>query len=118
MKILYASSEAQPFTASGGLADVAGSLPKALAAAGQEVCVVTPYYINSIKQEYKNTFQYITNFRVSVGWRMQYCGVFKTELNGVTYYLLDNEYYFKRDFGLYGYYDDAERYAFFSRAIL
>lgn len=118
MKILYATSEAQPFTASGGLADVAGSLPKALAAEGHEVFVVTPYYINSIKQEQKDTFQYITNFRVSVGWRMQYCGVFKAELNGVTYFFLDNEYYFKRDFGLYGYYDDAERYAFFSRAIL
>lgn len=118
MKILYAASEAQPFAASGGLADVAGSLPRALVEEGHECMVVMPYYINTIKQEVRDTFEYVTNFYVPVGWRSQYCGIFRTELNGVTYYFIDNEYYFKRDYGLYGYYDDAERYAFFSRAIL
>ena len=118
MKILYAASEAQPFAASGGLADVAGSLPKALVEAGHECAVVMPYYINSIKPEVCEKFEYVTNFYVPVGWRSQYCGIFTTKLNGVTYYFIDNEYYFKRDYGLYGYYDDAERYAFFSRAIL
>ena len=117
MKILYATSEAQPFAASGGLADVAGSLPKALAAEGHECIVVLPYYVNSIKDDKKALIHYVDNFYVSVGWRSQYCGVFRADLNGVTYYFLDNEYYFKRNFGLYGYYDDAERYAFFSRAI-
>lgn len=118
MKILYATSEAQPFAASGGLADVAGSLPKALVAEGQECIVVLPYYINTIKDSHKENIRYVDHFYVSVGWRAQYCGVFETELNGVTYYFLDNEYYFKRDFGLYGYYDDGERYAFFSRAVM
>lgn len=118
MKILYVSSEAQPFAASGGLADVAGSLPKALVEAGHECIVVMPYYVNTIKQEHKDTISYVDHFYVSVGWRAQYCGIFTTNLNGVTYYFIDNEYYFKRDFGIYGYYDDAERFAFFSRAIL
>lgn len=118
MKILYATSEAQPYAASGGLADVAGSLPKALVKEGHECIVVLPYYINTIKDEFKKNIKYVDNFNVPVGWRSQYCGVFKSELNGVTYYFLDNEYYFKRNFGLYGYYDDAERYAFFSRAVL
>lgn len=118
MKILYAASEAQPFAASGGLADVAGSLPKALVEEGQECIVVMPYYVNTIKDSQKEKIEYVDNFYVSVGWRTQYCGVFTTVLNGVTYYFLDNEYYFKRDFGLYGYYDDGERYAFFSRAVM
>lgn len=118
MKILYAASEAQPFAASGGLADVAGSLPKALVEAGHECTVVMPYYVNTIKPEVRESLEYITNFYVPVGWRSQYCGIFTTTLNGVKYYFIDNEYYFKRDFGLYGYYDDAERYAFFSRAVL
>ena len=117
MKILYATSEAQPFAASGGLADVAGSLPKALVEEGHECIVVMPYYINTIKDDKKALISYVDNFYVSVGWRSQYCGVFRADLNGVTYYFLDNEYYFKRDFGLYGYYDDAERFAFFSRAV-
>lgn len=117
MKILYATSEAQPFAASGGLADVAGSLPKALAEEGHQCIVVMPYYTNTIKDDKKALISYVDHFYVSVGWRCQYCGVFRAELNGVTYYFLDNEYYFKRNFGLYGYYDDAERFAFFSRAI-
>jgi len=118
MKILYAASEAQPFAASGGLADVAGSLPKALVQEGHECTVVMPLYKNTIKPEWQEKFQYLTSFNVPVGWRAQYCGVFTYELDGVKYYFLDNEYYFRRDFGIYGYYDDAERFAFFSRAVL
>lgn len=116
MKILYAASEALPYIASGGLADVAGSLPRALNEAGHDCRVVLPLY-SAIKQELKDGLEYITNFYVPVAWRNQYCGVFKGEINGVTYYLLDNEYYFKRN-GIYGHYDDAERFTFFSRAIL
>lgn len=118
MRILYAASEALPFAASGGLADVAGSLPKALVAAGHEAAVVMPYYVNQIKPEMKQKMTFLTNFNVPVGWRSQYCGLFMQVVNGVTYYFIDNEYYFKRDNGLYGYFDDAERYVFFSRAIL
>ena len=118
MRILYAASEARPFAASGGLADVAGSLPKALCAAGQEACVVMPYYVNSFKPEQKEKMNYITNFPVPVGWRSQYCGLFSQQVDGVTYFFIDNEFYFKRDNGLYGYFDDAERYVFFSRAVL
>ena len=110
MRILYAASEALPFAASGGLADVAGSLPKALVQAGQDARVVMQYYVNTIKPEQKEKMRFLTNFTVPVGWRSQYCGVFTQTVNGVTYYFLDNEYYFKRDSGLYGYYDDAERY--------
>lgn len=116
MKILYCASEALPYVASGGLADVAGSLPRALNAAGHDCRVVLPLY-SSIKQELRDGLEYITNFYVPVAWRNQYCGVFKGVKNGVTYYLLDNEYYFKRN-GIYGHYDDAERFTFFSRAIL
>jgi starch synthase len=119
MKILYAASEARPFAASGGLADVAGSLPKALVAEGHECAVVMPFYKNDIKPEWQEQFTFLANFNVPVGWRAQYCGVFTYESpEGVTYYFLDNEYYFRRDFGVYGYYDDAERFAFFSRAVL
>ena len=118
MRILYAASEALPFAASGGLADVAGSLPKALVAAGHEACVVMPYYVNTIKPEQKAKMNFITNFTVPVGWRTQYCGLFSQQVDGVTYFFIDNEYYFKRDHGLYGYFDDAERYVFFSRAVL
>ena len=121
MKILYASSEVQPFAASGGLADVAGSLPKALAndlTEQNEVAVVMPLYTNTIKEQYKSAMQQLTAIEVPVGWRKQYCGIKKLVLNKVTYYFIDNEYYFKRDYGLYGYLDDAERFAFFSRAIL
>ena len=116
MKVLYAASEALPFAASGGLADVAGSLPQALRKRLIGCRVVMPLY-STIKQELKDTMKFITNISVPVAWRRQYCGIFEAKYGGVTYYLLDNEYYFKRD-GLYGYYDDAERFAFFSRAIL
>ena len=116
MNILYTASEALPFIASGGLADVAGSLPRAINEEGNDCRVVIPYY-GQIKQELKDKCSYLTNFTVPVAWRNQYCGVFTAVVNGVTYYLLDNEYYFARN-GLYGFYDDAERYIFFSRAVL
>lgn len=116
MNILYTASEALPFIASGGLADVAGSLPRALNEQGEDCRVVIPLY-SGIKQELRDELNYMTNFTVPVAWRNQYCGVFTAVVNGVTYYLLDNEYYFMRD-GLYGFYDDAERFIFFSRAVL
>ncbi len=116
MKILYAASEALPFIASGGLADVAGSLPVALNAAGNDCRVVMPLY-STIKKELRDTLKLVCEFSVPVSWRNQYCGVYEGEANGVTYYLLDNEYYFKRN-TIYGHYDDAERFTFFSRAIL
>ena len=114
MKILYAASEATPFAKSGGLADVAGSLPKALVKDGVDARVIMPLY-GDLK--FRDKLEYVTNYSVPVGWRSQYCGLFKAEVNGVTYYFLDNEYYFKRR-GLYGFYDDGERFAFFSRAVL
>lgn len=116
MKVLYAASEALPFMASGGLGDVAGSLPQALRKRLIGARVVMPMY-DTIKQELKDKMTFVTSFTVPVAWRRQYCGVFETKHNGVIYYLLDNQYYFKRD-GIYGYYDDAERFAFFSRAVL
>lgn len=116
MNILYAASEALPFIASGGLADVAGSLPAAITRAGHDCRVVVPLY-KSIKPNFRQSMTFITNFTVDVAWRKQYCGVFSAVANGVTYYFLDNEYYFGRD-GLYGFYDDAERFVFFARAIL
>ena len=118
MNILYAASEAQPFAASGGLADVAGSLPKALVKEGHKCAVVMPFYKNTIAKEQQKNFKFLTSFNVPVGWRAQYCGVFTYETEGVRYFFLDNEFYFKRDFGIYGYYDDAERYSYFSRAVL
>ena len=114
MKILYAASEAAPYAKSGGLADVAGALPKALVHDGIDCRVIMPLY-GDLK--FKDTLTYVTNFSVPVGWRSQYCGLFKAEHDGVTFYFIDNEYYFKRS-GLYGFYDDGERFAFFSRAIL
>ncbi|MBQ5311400.1 MAG: glycogen synthase, partial [Oscillospiraceae bacterium] len=116
MKILYTASEALPYAASGGLADVAGSLPAALVNAGEDCRVVLPLY-KSIKQELRDKLVFLKNFTVDVGWRKQYCGVFEGQANGVTYYLLDNEYYFARD-GLYGFYDDCERFVFLSRAVM
>lgn len=116
MKVLYASSEAKPFAASGGLADVAGSLPKALRVRLVGCRVVLPLY-ESVPQELRDTMTFLTSFSVPVAWRRQYCGVFEAKYNGVIYYLLDNQYYFKRA-GLYGHYDDAERFAFFARAVI
>ena len=116
MKVLYATSEARPFAASGGLADVAGSLPQAIRARLVGCRVVMPLY-ESVPAELREQMQFITSFSVPVSWRRQYCGVFEARVGGVVYYLLDNQYYFKRA-GLYGHYDDAERFAFFSRAVL
>ncbi len=116
MKVLYAASEALPFIASGGLGDVAGSLPQALRKRLVGCRVVMPLY-DKIKQEFKDNMKFITSISVPVAWRRQYCGIFEARSGGVIYYLLDNQYYFKRD-SLYGFYDDAERFAFFSRAIL
>ncbi len=114
MNILYVSSEANPFAKSGGLADVAGALPKALVADGIDARVVMPLY-GDIK--WRENFEHIASFSVPVGWRSQHCGLYTTVENGVHYYFLDNEYYFDRK-GLYGFYDDGERFAFFSRAVL
>jgi starch synthase len=116
LKILFAVSECIPFIKSGGLADVAGSLPKELIDQGTDVRVILPNY-GSIHQKYKQQMRKIADFTVKVGWRNQYCGILELKLNGVTYYFVDNEYYFKRD-GLYGYFDDGERFSFFNRAVL
>lgn len=116
MKVLFATSEAKPFVASGGLGDVAGSLPHALRVRLIGCRVVLPLY-ESVPQELRDSMTFLTSFSVPVAWRRQYCGVFEAKYNGVIYYLLDNQYYFKRP-GLYGHYDDAERFAFFARAVL
>ena len=116
MKCLFVTSEAQPFAASGGLADVSGALPHALRQRLIGCRVVMPYY-DDIPQPLKDCLRFVTSFSVPVSWRRQYCGVFETRYNGVVYYFIDNQYYFKRQ-GLYGHYDDAERFAFFSRAVL
>ncbi len=116
-KILFVASEARPFIATGGLADVIGSLPQNLASdPAYDVRVVLPLY-SDIKTEYRRKMSYLGNIYVPLGWRNQYCGIFKYENAGVTFYFLDNEYYFKRP-GCYGYYDDGERFAFFSRAVM
>ena len=116
MKVLFAASEAHPFIKTGGLGDVMGALPKSLTKLGVDARVVIPKYKN-IKDELKQKLQFVKWFTVSVGWRNQYCGVFQYQYNGVIYYFIDNEYYFNRD-GLYGYFDDGERFAFFNRAVL
>lgn len=118
MKILYAASEALPFAASGGLADVLGSLPAAIADQGEDMdCrIVMPLY-RSIKPDVRNQMTFLTDITVEVGWRKQYCGIYTIQVGKVIYYLLDNPYYFMRD-GMYGFYDDCERFVFFSRAVL
>ena len=116
MKVLFVASEALPFIASGGLGDVAGSLPQALRKRLIGCRVVMPLYA-TIPQEMRDSMHFIASLSVPVAWRRQYCGIFEAKANGVTYYLLDNQYYFKRD-TIYGHYDDAERFAFFSRAVL
>lgn len=116
MNILFAASEAQPYVASGGLADVIGSLPKAINRKGNDCRVVIPLY-KSITEKFKDNITFVTNITVDVAWRKQYCGIFTAESDGVTYYFLDNEYYFYRE-GIYGFYDDCERFVFFSRAVL
>lgn len=116
MKVLFASGEAYPFAMSGGLADVAGALPKALRKRLVGCRVVIPLY-SCIPQELKDKMNFICSITVPVSWRRQYCGIFEAHMNGVIYYFIDNQYYFKRD-GLYGHYDDAERFTFFSRAVI
>ena len=116
MNILYAASEVAPFVKTGGLGDVAGSLPAALAAAGHEVAVVCPLY-SAIGKDWREQMTFVKNAYVQLGWRNQYCGIFSLERAGVTYYFLDNEYYFARA-QVYGEYDDAERFAFFSKGVL
>ena len=116
MNILFAASEARPYAASGGLADVIGSLPVELNDMGHKCCVVMPLYKN-MKQELREELQYVTDMTIEIGWRKQYCEVFKGVYKNVTYYLVDSQYYFGRD-GLYGFYDDAERFIFFSRAVI
>lgn len=116
MKVLYCTSEAAPFAATGGLAEVAGSLPQALRLRLIGCRVVMPLY-EDIPQELRDNMKFLTSLSVPVAWRRQYCGVFETHSGNVIYYLIDNQYYFKRH-GLYGHYDDAERFAFFSRAAI
>ncbi len=116
MKVLFAASEALPFAMSGGLADVAGALPKALRKRVVGCRVVMPLY-ETVSEELRSQMRFVTSITVPVAWRRQYCGIFEAKVGSVTYYLLDNQYYFIRP-NLYGYYDDAERYAFFSRAVL
>ena len=116
MKVLYVASEALPFMASGGLGDVAGSLPQALRKRLVGCRVVMPLY-DTIKQELKDKMSFVTNISVPVAWRRQYCGIFQAKHEGVIYYFIDNQYYFKRD-TIYGHYDDAERFTFFARAVL
>lgn len=116
MKVLYVASEAQPFMASGGLGDVAGSLPQALRKRLIGCRVVMPLY-DTIKQEFKDQMTFVTSISVPVAWRRQYCGIFQAKHNGVIFYFLDNQYYFKRD-TIYGHFDDAERFTFFARAVL
>lgn len=115
MQIVFASAECAPFVKTGGLGDVAGSLPAALVRAGAEVIVMVPKYA-TIKNEYKAQMEHFADFYVSLGWRNEYCGLEKLEHDGVTYMFIDNERYFARDYP-YGFFDDGERFAFFSKAI-
>lgn len=115
MQIVFASAECAPFIKTGGLGDVAGSLPAALVRAGSEVIVMVPKYA-TIKDEYKAQMEHFADFYVSLGWRNEYCGLEKLERDGVTYMFVDNERYFARDYP-YGFFDDGERFAFFSKAI-
>ena len=116
MNILFAASEVAPFIKTGGLADVAGSLPPALARLGHEVHVILPLY-EGIGEDWRSQMTFLKYFDVSLAWRQAYCGVFELVRDGVTYWFVDNEQYFKRT-QLYGHFDDCERFAFFSRAVL
>ena len=116
MKILFCASECYPFFKSGGLGDVAYSLPRALVKKGVDIRVISPKY-DDVPEFYKEKMELVAEFSVPVGWRQQYVGLLHCELDGVHFYFIDNEYYFKRP-GAYGYYDDGERYAYFSRAVI
>ena len=115
MNILYVTSEAVPFCKTGGLADVAGSLPPSLAANGDRVSVILPLY-ETVKDKWGDRLHFEKWTFVRLAWRSVYCGLFSVEREGVTWYFIDNESYFRRS-DLYGYYDDGERFAFFSRAV-
>ena len=115
LRVLFASSEAVPFAKTGGLGDVAGSLPRALKHAGARAAVIMPKY-STIPQEYRDQMKHVADFYVPLAWRNEYCGIEKLTLQGLDFYFVDNEAYFKRD-ALYGYFDDGERFAFFSKAI-
>jgi len=117
MNILFVTGEARPFVASGGLADVAGSLPKALQAHNIDARVILPLH-DAIAPELREGMTFVTNIVVPVAWRRQYCGLYTATHNGVDYYFLDNQYYFKRSAKIYGHFDDGERFAFFARAVL
>ncbi len=116
MKILFAAAEAAPYIKIGGLGDVAYALPKALSEQDNEVCVVLPLY-KAVKDRYGEGLEYLTSFMVPLSWRQLYCGIFRQKQGNVTYYFVDNEYYFMRD-TVYGNFDDGERYAFFCKAVL
>ncbi|MCY9006031.1 glycogen synthase GlgA [Peribacillus frigoritolerans] len=116
MNVVFAASECAPFIKTGGLGDVIGALPKALKKQGVHVSVILPKY-GDLPNQFKQELEHMTSIEVPVGWRQQFCGIEKLVANGITYYFLDNEYYFKRH-GSYGFFDDGERFAFFSRAIL
>ena len=116
LKVLFVSPEVTPFANSGGLGEVASSLPKALCRKGVDCRVIMPLY-GQIGEEYRRNMKYLGYTYVNVKWRSQYMGLFLLEQDGVKYYFVDNEYYFKRPGGLYGYFDDGERFAFFSRAV-
>ena len=116
MKILFASPEVAPFIKTGGLADVAGSLPPALAELGHDVRVILPLY-EQIGEDWRSQMTFVKYYYVRLAWRSIYCGLFQLERNGVTYYFVDNESYFKRQ-SIYGHFDDAERFAYFSRAVI
>lgn len=116
MKILFAAAECAPFFKSGGLGDVVGALPKELVKQNQEVVVVLPLFKN-LPEKYRKDLEHVLDFTVNVGWRKQYCGIERLVYQQVTYYFIDNLYYFDRD-GIYGYYDDGERFAFFQQAVI
>ncbi|NLT17823.1 MAG: Glycogen synthase [Firmicutes bacterium ADurb.Bin080] len=116
MKVLYATSEAGPFIRTGGLGDVSAALPVALAEEKIEVSVVLPYY-EDIPNSFKSHMRFLGATTVPLGWRRQYAGLFQYVQKGVSFFFVDNEYYFKRK-GLYGHFDDGERFAFFSKAVL
>ena len=116
MKILFAASEASPFFVADGPGVMTGGLPPALRRRQAEIRAVLPLY-EDLSGEWREKLVFITSFVVPVGWRSQYCGLFELTWQDMTWYFLDNEYYFKRA-GLYGFYDDGERFAFFSRAVL